>query len=227
VQENRASLDRPKKVATRTLRALTIVGGVAAFLFVAGFVLFIRQVSEYEIPRNVFADGVVALTGGASRIPDALELLDHGHARRLLITGVHPSTTAQEIARQQKADSARLFECCVDLDRRALNTAGNAEEIRHWVERRGYRSIIVVTSEYHMPRSLTELARVMPEIELVPYPVSSPVMRESDSWIDGELARLLLSEYVKYVVSLARQRLEQPAARVSVAQAARSPGLGN
>lgn len=215
------------RLAKRTLRAVVLFAAGAFFLFLSGFALFVQHVADYEEPRDVAAEGIVALTGGASRISDALDLLQQGRARRLLITGVHPVATPREIAAQQQRPGALdLFNCCIDLDRRALNTAGNAEQTRNWVERRGFRSLIVVTSEYHMPRSLTELARVLPDVRLVPYPVSSPVMREGESWADVERAQLLLSEYVKYVFSLARQTLEQPTPRVTVAQAGRSHGFG-
>jgi len=191
----------------------------AAGIFVLGFALFIAHVAAYEEPRDVRAEGIVALTGGASRIADAFTLLEQGRARRLLITGVHPATTAEGIQHGLGVEADRLFACCVDLDKRALNTAGNAEEIKRWLTRTGFRSVIVVTSDYHMPRSLTELARVLPQVELVPYPVSSPLVSGTEGWADGELAQLLISEYVKYVVSLARQTLEQPAPKATVAEA--------
>ena len=205
--------------ARRTFGVVAVLTIGTAALFLIGFVLFAQHVAAYQAPRDARAEGIVVLTGGASRIADAVELLQQGRARRLLITGVHPRATPAQIADKQDAEADRLYRCCIDLDRRALNTAGNAEETKRWVEEKGYRSIIVVTSEYHMPRSLTELARVLPAVELIPYPVSSPLLRENEHWSDGDIARLLLSEYVKYMVSLARQTIEQPNPRVSVAQA--------
>lgn len=201
------------RAARQALRAIMFFGSGLSALFVAGFVLFVAHVANYELPpRTLRAEGIVVLTGGSSRISDALALLEQRRGRRLLITGVHPAATEREIAESQRRGSDHLFRCCVDLDRRALNTVGNAEETRRWVEMKGYQSIIVVTSEYHMPRSLAELKRVLPDTRLIPYPVLSRTLHDGDPWINGELARILVAEYVKFVLSFARQRIERPSA---------------
>ena len=133
--------------------------------------------------REVFrADGIVVLTGGASRIEDAVELLASGRGQRLLITGVHRMTSEREIARL-KPGYTKVFTCCVDLDRSALNTIGNATETRRWAHERGFRSIIVVTSSYHMPRAMAELERQLPDIQLIPFPVVTDQLRAS--WSSG------------------------------------------
>ena len=98
----------------------------------------------------------MVLTGGTSRVTDALELLAAGRGKRLLITGVNPGTTTGDIARQT-VDYGRLLNCCVDLDYSALNTLGNAVETRRWAIDHDFKSLIVVTSTYHMPRALAEL----------------------------------------------------------------------
>jgi uncharacterized SAM-binding protein YcdF (DUF218 family) len=186
------------------LLALLVAGVAAAFL--AGFCRFAQTVTSAEPPENARADAIVALTGGASRIQDALQLLADGRGRRLLITGVNPATSRRELLRHVPG-SDPLFDCCVDLDWRAMNTIGNAEETRKWAERRGFRSLIVVTSAYHVPRSMAELNRVLPGVELIAYPV--PVERlHGPWWRDAPMARLLLGEYVKYIAAVARMSLE-------------------
>src|SRR5262249_61874685 len=104
----------------------------------------------------------------------------------------------------------RLVACCVDLDY-SLNTTGNAVETRRWVEDRGFRSLIVVTSSYHMPRTLAELAGRMPGVTLIPYPVVTDKMRSEAWWSSASTAKLLFSEYLKYLVTEARVRLESSA----------------
>jgi len=131
---------------------------------------------------------------------DAAALLGRGSASRLLISGVHERTTGGALA-ERSPQLARLMGCCVDLGREALDTRGNAEETGDWVRRRGYESLIVVTSAYHMPRSLAEIAREIPEVKLVPYPVN-PDGRDYAGWqSDPDLFRLLLVEYTKYILS--------------------------
>ena len=100
-------------------------------------------------------------------------------------------------------DEASLFGCCVDLDKRSLNTEDNAFEATVWARKRGFRSLIVVTSTYHMPRTLIELRQSMPEVELVPYPVKSPRM-ETEWWNDPRTSWVLCKEYLKFVTASAR-----------------------
>ena len=122
--------------------------------------------TEVALRRN--ADGIVVLTGGAFRISDALELLAAGRGQRLLITGVNPATRSREISRLVP-EHQRWFACCVDLDHSAINTIGNAIETRRWAKARGFKSLIVVTSNFHMPRAMAELAHQLPDVTLVPY----------------------------------------------------------
>lgn len=181
-----------------------------ALAFVAagvGFVSFLTQLRgvETDPPRN--ADGIVVLTGGSSRVSDAMELLAAGYGKRLLISGVHPTNDASDISRSLPEGQQRLMRCCVDLDRSAVNTRSNAAETRRWVRERGFRSLIVVTSNYHMPRAIVELSHAMPDITLIPFAVVGDKWRDEPWWTSGGTFRLLLSEYAKYVAAELRVRL--------------------
>lgn len=203
----RGTTQRPPGGARLALRTMAIGCLVACGLVAAGFVGFLALVPKAETARpEVHADGIVALTGGADRLADALRLLASGSGKRLLISGVHPSTTEGELARAQP-DYAAFARCCVDLGRRALNTAGNAIETRRWARRHGFHSLIVVTSGYHMPRTLMELAREMPNVDLIPYAVVTERLKDEPWWRDWSTAKLLAGEYVKYVAALVRVRL--------------------
>ncbi|MEM6463420.1 MAG: YdcF family protein [Pseudomonadota bacterium] len=187
---------------------------LAAGLFVGSFLRFSRDVIRLEPPANLAsADGIVVLTGGSQRIERAVELMDTGHAQRLLISGVFPSTTAEQIQRLTQAEPA-LFECCVDIDHDALDTIGNAEETAAWIERHGYHDVIVVTSNYHMPRSLMLLRRVDSDTNYIPYPVIVTDLR-SLQWLEEPAAiRLLFAEYVKYVAASLRLNIRRKATSV-------------
>ncbi len=165
-----------------------------------GFLLVADKVTRARPPENPEADGIVALTGGPGRIEDAAELLGRGSADRMLISGVNQRTSAEALS-ERSAGVAGLIRCCIDLGYEARDTRGNAAEAAKWAQERGYRSLIVVTSAYHMPRSLAEMERVLPDVELVPYPIP-PSDAEGPDWrSDLGLFRLLVSEYVKYIVA--------------------------
>jgi uncharacterized SAM-binding protein YcdF (DUF218 family) len=171
-----------------------------------GFVGFLSQLRGAEAAPAGHADGIVVLTGGSSRVSDAMELLAGGYGKRLLISGVHPTNGASDISRSLP-DNQSLLGCCVDLDRSAVNTRSNAAETRRWAHERGFTSLIVVTSNYHMPRAIVELSHAMPDIRLIPFAVVGEKWRDEPWWTSGTTVRLLLSEYAKYVAAEVRVRL--------------------
>jgi uncharacterized SAM-binding protein YcdF (DUF218 family) len=153
------------------------------------------------------ADGIVVLTGAASRIPDAIQLLADDRGKRLLISGVHHATKSREIARITPLYS-KYFSCCIDLDRSALNTYGNALQAKRWAYEHNFNSLIVVTSNWHMPRAMAELKHQLPEVTFVPYPVVSQKMKSDPWWSDLATARVLLEEYLKYLFALIRMQID-------------------
>jgi uncharacterized SAM-binding protein YcdF (DUF218 family) len=165
----------------------------------AGFASFAENSRKIIRPANLSVDGIVVLTGGPERIPAAVRLLEQKTARRLLISGVYPATTARQLSRITQAE-ASLFKCCVDLDKRAPDTRGNAAEAANWAAKHEFRKIAVVTSDYHILRAIVEFSRAMPNVELVAYPVaSSDVKKPARSF---SMLRLWISEYIKYLLAL-------------------------
>lgn len=200
--------NRTPKLPRDWLRAAVV--STIAFAFVgaaAGFIAFLSQLRGAETVPDRKADGIVVLTGGSSRVSDAMELLAAGYGRRLLISGVHPTSTASDISRTLPENQS-FMTCCVDLDRTALSTRGNAAEARRWAQGRQFQSLIVVTSNYHMPRALVEFSHAMPQTTLIPFAVVGEKWREEPWWTSAPTLRLLLSEYVKYVAAELRVRLE-------------------
>jgi len=184
---------------------------LACLALCVGFFLFAAAIDRAEPLPPRKAQGMVALTGGAERIADAIDLLAAGRADRLLITGVNQATTGAAIARLTP-QFRPLFSCCIDLGYEALDTVGNAAETRQWVRMHGMRSVIIVTSNYHMPRALVEIGKALPGVELVPYPVVSDRQRAGPLWADATMLRIVALEYLKYVAALARTRLFEPSA---------------
>ncbi|HEV2559543.1 MAG TPA: YdcF family protein [Microvirga sp.] len=189
------------------LASLVTLGALAGFVLFAGFIAFVYSLDRSENRPVARTDGIVALTGGAGRIGDAIDLLAQGYASRLLISGVNERTSREEIERLNPGQR-RLFDCCVDLDYRARNTIGNAIETRRWAERNRFRSLIVVTSAYHMPRTLVELDHALPSVRKVPYAVVTPAVDPHTWWHNPATARVLLSEYLKLLLVWTRTRFE-------------------
>ena len=175
----------------------------ALVLLIIGFIVFANSVGrEHSVPQRS-ADGIAVLTGGMSRIDEAMTLLAEGKAKRVLITGVNRTTTTEEL-KELASQGDQYFTCCVDIDKEARNTIDNATETSEWVALHHYGSIIVVTSNYHMPRALAELARVMPGVTLIPYSVVDNNVHLERWWTYPGTTRLLLSEYLKYLPALSR-----------------------
>jgi uncharacterized SAM-binding protein YcdF (DUF218 family) len=195
-------------VRTRRIRSMALkLAALAAVALVVGFVGFVWLLPSHQVELDRNADGIVVLTGGTSRVTDALELLAAGRGQRLLITGVNPGTTTTDIA-HETVDYDRLLKCCVDLDYSALNTLGNAVQARRWTIDHGFRSLIVVTSAYHMPRALAELAHQLPDAALIPFPVVSDRLRIEPWWSNGDTTRLVVSEYLKFLFAKVRMRFD-------------------
>ena len=190
-------------------RILVGCGLLFCLLYICvSFVSFAREVSGIGVPDDPLADAIVVLTGGKERIEQAMRLLEQGRAERLLISGVHPGSSARQIARATSTDLP-LFACCVDLDRAALNTFGNAAETAAWVTRHDFKTLMVVTSAYHVPRAELELADTLPNVSLVLYPVFSSE-RDLSTWYSNfDTMKLLMREYVKYTLARLRIAVDQ------------------
>jgi len=186
----------------RALRFIFDLLLLAVALTAIGFFIFTGSIQRSQ-PEPRTADGIAVLTGGVARIDEAMKLLAQQKAKRLLITGVN-RTTSTEALKQLASEGDQLFSCCVDIDKEARNTIDNATETSQWVAQHHYNSIIVVTSNYHMPRALAELGRVMPGVTLIPYSVIDNNVRLDRWWTYPGTTRLLISEYLKYLPALGR-----------------------
>jgi uncharacterized SAM-binding protein YcdF (DUF218 family) len=187
----------------RLVRLLLVVPPVA---LLAGLVWYATLIDREAVPEGT-ADAIVALTGGPERIGEAVEQLAAGRGKRLLITGVNRATNVEALARLVPRYEA-LFDCCIDIDHSAINTIGNAVETRRWARERGFHSLMIVTSSYHMPRALAEISHQLPDATLLPFPVTTERQRAEPWWSNAGSARMLVSEYLKYLVAMVRMRFD-------------------
>jgi uncharacterized SAM-binding protein YcdF (DUF218 family) len=202
-------LETPDKTAARDSgRSVSgIILLLLAIAYVGGFLVFVTTLPVTQ-PAAVHADGIVALTGGTERLDAATALFETGVGKRLLISGVHATTT--KAALKTLVHGGKRFACCADLGFQATNTHGNAEEAAQWARDHGYKTLIVVTASYHMPRSLTEFSAQMPHEKLIPYPVESDNLDVHAWWHNPVAFSVLQWEYAKYLGAVARASIFPP-----------------
>ena len=185
------------------VRAVLVICLLVAAVGVAGFLHFAETVAALDVPADPKADAIVVLTGGYQRIDSAIGLLEGGAGERLLISGANPSTSGNQIRRLTQGSKA-LFECCVDMGYDAMDTIGNANETARWISDHGFRRVLVVTNNYHMPRSLLELKLSDERTEFIAYPVVNSDLKNGNWLSDRTILRALISEYLKYSVARLR-----------------------
>lgn len=153
----------------------------------AGFGLFLLTLAG---PAGGQAtDAIVVLTGGRGRIERGIALMQAKAARRMLVSGVPMGVTPKDLARVNGAPRA-IFRCCIDLGNEAVDTRSNAEETAQWVQEHGYKSIRLVTTDWHMARARMELRSALGnDVTILPDGVKS-----NARW------GLLFAEYNKLIV---------------------------
>jgi uncharacterized SAM-binding protein YcdF (DUF218 family) len=191
---------------------------LAACLFVLGFGLYAMRIASMVQPRGIAAaDAIIVLTGGQDRLEPAFRLLEAGSAKRLLVSGVNISTRKADIGTALGIDR-QLIACCVDLDHKALDTIGNAAQSAKWLRDNGFSSAILVTSNYHMPRALRELARFSGTARISPYPLVASDLTGGKWLVRPETLRVLATEYVKLCVSYLRGLVARAPAPAALAR---------
>lgn len=195
------------------MKFLTFIA-IIVMIWLVGLFAFAERVRGFTpAAEPARADAIVALTGpSAERVNAAIRLLEQDKGGRVLISGVNREVRRQEL-RALTPGSNKLFNCCVDLGFEAEDTIGNAQEIAAWADAKGYDSLIVVTSDYHMPRALTEIRAASPELELTPYAVETPSLDDSRWWRAAVTARRMTLEYMKYLAALGRALIGQTGER--------------
>lgn len=193
---------------TRAFGRLTAAAALLALAWALGLVWFAAGVPRQPPdPADPVAtrstDAIVVLTGGSNRLSTGLELLAAGRARMLFVSGVYDGVDVQELLKLSRRSPTEM-ECCIVLGYSADSTIGNAYETADWMRDRGFRSLRVVTANYHMRRSLLELGMAMPDVELVPHPVVAPTVHLADWWLWPGTANLLINEYNKLLMASCR-----------------------
>lgn len=172
---------------------------VFGFFLIAGFVSFTAQFSGSSKASIQKADAIVVFTGAHKRIEIGLDLFSKKSAPKMLISGVNTNISRRYLASKHKRFS-KLINCCISLDYDALDTVGNARETAKWLHDKNVKSLIVVTSGYHLPRSVLLLQRELPDVKIIPHPVTSSAF--DTWWTDYKTTKVVALEYAKYIASL-------------------------
>ncbi len=179
-----------------------IFGGaifVLAILWSVGLVGFAALLPRDIADPSSHTDAIIVPTGGYGRLVAGLELLRAGQAQRLFISGVYDGVSVPSLV-GENAGAATI--CCVDLGYNARDTSENASETATWMTERGYRSLRLVTGNYHMTRAILEFRSAMPDVKLVANPVFPQHVRVDSWWRYRGTAGLIASEYAKYLLAL-------------------------
>lgn len=180
---------------------------ISFFLWLAGFFWFVEGVpvesdENGEIPKS---DAIIALTGGMGRITTAIDVLQQNIAPKLFITGVGTDVTLPELIQQDvspnKRKPLRYYRSRVELGYVARSTAGNVREANGWMVANPVKSIVLVTSNYHMPRSLYLFRQAFPQLVITTKSTFGPAFRSEDWWRHSDVLGLAFSEYHKLLMS--------------------------
>lgn len=184
-------------------RGLVLLAAGGFVLWLVGLVWFVRELPDEVADPDSVTDAIVVLTGGSMRVQQGLALLAAGKAKKLFISGVSKNVHVPALLHAAGQPGER-DECCIILGYAADNTQGNAKETAAFMREEGFRSLRLVTSSYHMPRSLLEFGRAMPDINIIAHPVFSETVRRERWWASPGTASLIVGEYDKYLLALAR-----------------------
>ena len=180
--------------------------GVVLAAWIWGLILFVDRIPDTVDDEERRTDAIIVLTGGTLRLEKAFELLAAKMADKLLISGVDKGVQMDEVLAAAGLTSSEL-NCCVTLGYMAEDTGSNAIESAIWIRTNKLSSIRLVTSSYHMPRSLLEFRATVPGVEIVPHPVFPEHVKVSEWWARPGTARLVIAEYNKYLLAATRHWL--------------------
>jgi uncharacterized SAM-binding protein YcdF (DUF218 family) len=174
-------------------------------LWGAGLFHFADAIPTQVFDANTKTDAIVVLTGGSGRLDEGLTLLDQGMASKLFISGVYQGVDIQSLLQAYRENPDDL-NCCVAIGH-AEDTINNAIETAKWARENNIRSLRLVTSAYHMPRSVLEFKHAMPDVTLVENPVFPAHVKQKKWWAWPGTTGLIVGEYNKFLIAWVRHRL--------------------
>lgn len=183
---------------------LTSLLASLVFSWLCGLAWFVSQIPDTPAKLDQPVDAIVVLTGGAMRVEQGLELLAEGKGKKLFISGVGAGVRLKDLYKNKPQQKYLKFfndDYYITLGHEAADTKGNALETAQWIKKENVNSILLVTSYYHIPRSLYEFRSALPQVTIIAGPVFPTQDNETVWWQSEESRRLILTEYHKYILS--------------------------
>ena len=168
---------------------------------------FIEKIPTQKTSNDNITDAIVVLTGGSNRLEEGLNLLSQRKAKKLFISGVYRGVEVRRLLNLFQVNPEELI-CCIILGYIAGSTKGNAAETKAWVTSEGHKTLRLVTASYHMPRSIKEFQHQMPNLTIIPHAVFPKQFKRDDWWLWPGTASLILTEYIKFLISSLRLLIE-------------------
>ncbi|MEQ9116448.1 MAG: YdcF family protein [Rickettsiales bacterium] len=186
-------------------KALSFIGKSLFLSLLIGFVVFVYNIPNDPIKKNEKTDAIVVLTGGMHRVEEGFNKFSDHISRRMFISGVHDRTKLNEliILNEQQVFNMLKNAKNVELGKKAHSTKENAEETYGWIKKNNIKSIRLVTSNYHMPRSIFEFKKILPNIRIVPNPVFSSNFQKNNWWNHLLTVKIMVKEYFKFLYVVA------------------------
>ncbi len=174
-------------------------------LWVGGYFMFLSNIISKKTPAiENKAGAIIVLTGGNNRIKTGLELFASSRlSNNLFISGVHASVKEEDIISMWVSDK-KLPDCCITLGYKASTTFENAQETKEWLDNKNIKTLVLVTSNYHINRAMLEFENIIEDITIIAYPV-----KEKRSLIDINFWKISFSEYNKFLIRYALIGLER------------------
>jgi uncharacterized SAM-binding protein YcdF (DUF218 family) len=195
-----------KEKRIRPVATAFVLIGAAMAAWIWGIILFVDRIPDTVEDQERRTDAIIVLTGGTLRLEKGFELLSAKMAEKLLVSGVDKGVQMEEVLEAAGLSPAGL-DCCVTFGYMADDTGSNAIESAVWIRTNKLSSIRLVTSSYHMPRSLLEFRATVPGVEIIPHPVFPEHVMVSEWWARPGTARLVIAEYNKYLLAATRHWL--------------------
>lgn len=198
---------RYRRRGSRTLTGTLAVLATLAAIWCGGLFLFANSVPQAPADATERTDAIVVLTGGSGRVRTGLDLLLANRADRLFVSGVYHGVDVNQllaVMKQRPDDIANRIGIG-----NAVDTIQNAAETAAWMQANGLKSLRLVTSAYHMPRSMLEFANAMPDVKIVPHPVFPVHVKSGDWWAWPGTAALTIGEYSKFIAAWLRHQMQR------------------
>jgi uncharacterized SAM-binding protein YcdF (DUF218 family) len=185
---------------------LAVILVAAAGAWIGGLIWFAGTLPERVEDATTHTDAIVVLTGGHGRVEEGVALLRQGMAKKLFVSGVEPRVDVAELLKSVHVPPGPGDDAIV-LGHQADSTASNAAETSDWMHAENFKSMRLVTANYHMPRSLLEFRHAMPDFRIIPHPVFPDTVKQDRWWAWPGTAQLIAGEYVKYLVAAVSLKL--------------------